>query len=88
MRPYFVHIRNKVENNISVKGGTTVAITGDPDNGYKAGIARCSIKDNYCKKTGRILATGRAYEKSTQHTLPDDIQNLKAAETYIRNLIG
>ncbi|HET8687982.1 MAG TPA: hypothetical protein VFM18_15200 [Methanosarcina sp.] len=86
MRPYFVHIRNKTNDSIQVKGGTTVAIVGDPDNGYKAGIAKCSLKDNYCKSIGRQLATGRAFEKRTQMNLPDDITTMRDAESYVRQL--
>jgi hypothetical protein len=86
MRPYFVHIRPKTQNTFSIKGGITVAIVGDPDNGYKAGVAHCSKKDNYCKRAGRILAGGRAFENSTRINLPDDISNLKNAEQHVRAL--
>ncbi len=95
MRPYFVHVRAKqvlslgvLSERISCKGGATVAIVGDPDNGFKAGIAKCSVKDNYCKSTGRTLAAGRAFEKKTQLSLPDDITTMRAAEAYVRQLLA
>lgn len=87
MRPYFIHIRPKnVQTNC--KGGTTVAIVGDEDNGFSFGVAKCSLKDNYCKSTGRILATGRAYEKHTRIHLPDDISSLKDAEKHVRSIFA
>ncbi|HET8687267.1 MAG TPA: hypothetical protein VFM18_11485 [Methanosarcina sp.] len=88
MRPYFVHIRNKYNDVIATKGGATVAIVGDPDNGFKAGIAKCSLKDNYCKSTGRQVATGRAFEKRTQINLPDDITTMRDAESWARRLLA
>lgn len=92
MRPYFVHIRQSIVTDTadmitSCKGGATVAIIGDPDNGFKAGIAKCSKRDNYCKSIGRQLAAGRAFEKKTQLSLPDDIATMRDAESYVRSLI-
>jgi len=85
MRPYFIHIRpSNVQNNC--KGGKTIAVVGDEDNGYKWGIAHCSINDNYDKSKGRSLATGRAFEKKTQMNFPDDIRTVKQAEAHIRQL--
>lgn len=67
----FVHNR-KYENGLikSAKGGTTIAM--EPIQAWffdtlqigdffekKVGIARCSLEDNYCKKTGRDLAVSR-----------------------------
>lgn len=87
MRPYFIHIRPKnVQTNC--KGGTTVAVVGDEDNGYSFGVAKCSIRDNYCKATGRVLATGRAFEKRTRIHLPDDVPTLQAAEKHIRSILS
>jgi hypothetical protein len=60
----FLHIRNlHNENNgddsyISCKGGTTVAYEVDDDT-IRFAVAKCSIRDNYCRKTGRAIATGR-----------------------------
>ena len=89
-RPYFVHIRNSYETPfgkvIGCKGGTTVAISGNQDIGYKAAYARCSFNDNYCKRTGRTIAAGRLNSDFYAFSLPDDITDMKSAETYVRAL--
>jgi hypothetical protein len=85
-RPYFIHIRTKQEQQVQVKGGLTIAVIGDPDNGFRYGVAKCSPKDNYCKSTGRQLATGRAFEKKVGMSLPDDITTTAAAEKHLRTL--
>lgn len=84
-RPYFIHIRPKTETSVATKGGKTIAVVGDPDHGYRYGVAQCSIKDNYVKSKGRQLAAGRAFEKRTSFSLPDDIRTTKAAEEYLRH---
>lgn len=93
-RPYFVHIRHTQSvphlsgeaKSKTTKGGITLAIIGDADNGFRYGVAKCSIKDNYCKSKGRQLSTGRAFEKKTSLSLPDDIITTKAAEQHLRQL--
>ena len=90
-RPYFIHVRRiqttqaNGHREILVKGGTTIAVVGDQDNGFRYGVAVCSIKDNYCKSTGRQLSTGRAFEKKTSMSLPDDIKCMADAEKYLRH---
>ena len=88
MRPYFIHIRAKSAETKEtlVKGGVTIAVIGDPDNGFRYGTAKCSRKDNYCKSKGRQLATGRAFEKKLSMSLPDDITTVKDAEAHLRAL--
>ena len=85
MHPYFIHIRpSNVQNNC--KGGKTIAVLGDEDIPYVYGVAHCSDNDNYDKSKGRSLATGRAFEKKTRLHFPDDIQSMKQAESYVRQL--
>lgn len=85
MRPYYIHIRpTNVQTNC--KGGVTVAVVGNEDDGYTYGVARCSAIDNYDKSKGRSLATGRVFEKKTQMHFPDDIRSMKQAESHIRQL--
>lgn len=45
----------------SAKGGTTLAYI-EGDNFKLEAYAKCSVKDTYCKKTGRELATTRLHE--------------------------
>lgn len=41
------------------KGGITFAYEFLPDGKVKAAMARCSTKDNYCKRVGRAISRGR-----------------------------
>lgn len=50
----FLHVRIPE----SQKGGKTVAYEVDDDT-IRFAIAKCSHRDNYCRKTGRSIAFGR-----------------------------
>jgi hypothetical protein len=50
----YLHVRKE---NLQ-KGGTTVAYEVDDDT-IRFAVAKCSDRDNYCRKTGRSIATGR-----------------------------
>lgn len=56
----FLHIRkfHNVDDTLLGKGGTTVAYEVDDDT-IRFAIAKCSPRDNYCRKTGRVIALGR-----------------------------
>lgn len=59
----FIHIRpvkfGKVTE-AAEKGGTTIAYDFDPVTRIALySVAHCSKKDNYCKRIGRDVATGR-----------------------------
>lgn len=61
----YTHLRKKKmvlvpTTEISVKGGATVAWEYDDEGKriiYKASL--CSERDNFCRKTGRMIAAGR-----------------------------
>lgn len=75
MSTLFTHNRNGIVSNdfslsLDPRGGLTVAIEAPHTEvikqiqvgesfDQKVGIAKCSTKDNYCKKTGRELAISR-----------------------------
>lgn len=61
----FLHIRKTInpqpdmlKDIIQCKGGMTVAYEVDDDT-IRFAVAKCSIRDNYCRKTGRSIALGR-----------------------------
>lgn len=60
----FLHIRNRHGDDqnyeVTTKGGITVAyeVVNNGDEVHMA-TAKCSIRDNYCRKTGRTIAEGR-----------------------------
>jgi len=61
MEPYqIIHLKRRDSN----KGGITLCIMKynphSNNNHIKIGIARCSSKDNFNRKLGVIIATGRA----------------------------
>ena len=46
------------------KGGVTSAIIIDEDGEIiSSGVAVCSDQDNFCRRTGRAIAVGRAFKK-------------------------
>lgn len=48
----------------SLTGGYTKVEITTPEGEDLAGIAECSLKDNFCRKTGRELAIERALAKN------------------------
>lgn len=75
---------------IEVKGGHTVAYRFNDDKKelYYA-TSRCSKKDNFCKKTGRQLATRRIKVFSTlpYSTFPEGKPTYKNISNYFFNLL-
>lgn len=77
----FAHFRNFNEsgdvfgNVIEVKGGVTVAYEETEDrNGNEIvtyAVAHCSPRDNFCRKTGRVIAEGRLKAGKGVQTLED-----------------
>lgn len=54
----------EASDRILAKGGRTFASLLDEDGKeIEYGVAVCSKKDNYSKKIGRMIATGRALKK-------------------------
>ena len=78
---------------VAVKGGNTVAYVFD-DAGKRLlfSAARCSKKDNYCKRTGRELSASRLGEHTKQFSvaysdLPDGKPTYKNISAYFYNLL-
>lgn len=65
MTTRYTHIRAKTQNEygdsiISTKGGGTIAWQYEDDKQRIAyAIAACSKRDNFCRRTGRAVASGR-----------------------------
>lgn len=75
---YYKHIRlYDDEGNLKAKGGRTIAIELDGDN-YKVGIAECSKRDQYCKKTGREIAASRINSSLLPRQTIEDVLLAKA----------
>jgi len=55
----YIHERIIKNGVIQTKGGTTIAFIGDIESPISTGFSFVSKKDNYSKKLGRIIATGR-----------------------------
>lgn len=64
----FIHIRHQDKNSdfVSEKGGITIAytpstITTEDDDTFvcNIGVSFCSKKDSFCRRTGRLISTGR-----------------------------
>jgi hypothetical protein len=51
---------NGMQRVVNPRGGRTVVILTDPYHGIYTGVAQCADEDNYCKKTGRLVALARA----------------------------
>jgi len=56
------HYRVPKGTNVSPFGGLTCVTERTPE-GFRTGVALCSDKDNFCKKTGRELAYERFEHK-------------------------
>ncbi len=54
-KPFFFYIRKEQPS----ANGITVCLI-PTDGGFAPGVAICSESDNFCKKTGRSIAFGRA----------------------------
>jgi len=80
---HYRHVRRYTESSrLVATGGTTYAIEQDGEN-FKVGIAECSKRDSYCKKTGRELAASRL----AQTKLPrDTINKVLIDKTYFKPL--
>ena len=80
----FIHIRRGIGAGMQEKGGTTIAYSFNPESRQAAyAVAHCSSKDNYCKKIGRDVATGRLLNnKGGQVTVPEG----ESVANFIANL--
>lgn len=80
----FLHIRRMAGSAHGPlgKGGMTVAYEVDDDT-IRFAVAKCSQRDNYCRKTGRAIATGRL-NANKDHTIVHMIGT--PIEAILRNL--
>ena len=68
------HVRPvRTDNNqIATKGGKTIAIEVDENDTVLAyAEAKCHIKDNFCKRTGRVKAEGRLKSPRFRHEITE-----------------
>ncbi len=69
----FLHVRPQQDGKPTTRGGVTVAYVFNPemDQVDHWAYARCSSKDNFCRKTGRIIAEGRLHSpRQSRKILP------------------
>jgi len=75
---HYKHIRlYDDKGNLKATGGRTIAIEQDGIN-YKVGIAECSKRDQYCKKTGREIAASRINSSRLPRQIIEDVLLAKA----------
>lgn len=70
----FIHLREYTdswahEQEVSIKGGTTVAFKENEDGSVSFAIAKCSPKDNFCRRFGREASMGRLLKNKHVVTL-------------------
>lgn len=64
----YIHLRPRYDGFLMPTGGVTIAYDVDGDHAFYA-VARCSVKDNFCKRTGRAIASGRWHKQLEQGTI-------------------
>lgn len=64
----------------AVKGGKTICYREDPDGNIWYSVAKCSSKDNFCKRIGREVSLGRMRGK-TQSMLISKEERMKLEQT-------
>jgi hypothetical protein len=80
-RILYFHVRDGFEG-VANKGGGTAAFELQENGTWKVGIALCSEKDNFNRKLGRLIATGRlknapTYDiKGKEHPSFEDAQDV------------
>lgn len=56
----FLHIRPRhLDGTFMTKGGTTYAFTQNDDGSFSVAEARCHWNDNFCRRIGRAISSGR-----------------------------
>lgn len=93
LRVYFLHIRYEDENNsslFSTHGGVTIAYRYlSESKKWEVAVAECNIKDNFCKKIGRTIATNRLnWGDCHRLSLEYDDTQLKETTDEIRDYIN
>ena len=79
----FRHIRNYMtdyrtgENVISNLGGATIAYKEIGENKIRFAVALCSEKDNFSKKIGRTIASGRLKSDNQSQVVSMSYQDFK-----------
>lgn len=68
----FLHYRHVLnDGSIDSRGGITFAYV-EGEEGLSYATAQCSLDDNYNKKTGRAIASGRLLSEKYSMTFPRD----------------
>jgi hypothetical protein len=86
-KPYFIHIRTEFPG-INSHGGITIAVLWAPElDCFVFETAQCHTSENYNKKIGRAIATGRL-RKNGGIPLDHEIRTVKDAEQRLRRFYG
>jgi hypothetical protein len=85
-KPFFFYVRDRFMKSTSTNGVTVCFVPSEE--GFAPGIAVCSTRDNFCKKTGRDVAFGRAEKSFSTNTFVkaanyDELSN-KATELAMK----
>lgn len=84
----FYHFRHfigldGINGELDVKGGKTVAFEVEGDF-IRFAVANCSPKDNFCRRTGRLISEGRL--KSGRHQVVKLLANQSTFEAILEAL--
>jgi len=75
MKQRYFHIRNvelhPTHNEILPHGGVTISVTPAQRGFVTVRFSECSLKDNFCRRTGRSFADKRAGAGIPVESLPD-----------------
>ena len=71
----YFHLRPFME----MKGGATVKVTGDTENPAQVDVqwTKCSRKDMFCKKTGRVLSDKAPVKIVPLRYLPNELARIE-----------
>lgn len=84
----YLHLREKKHGNILPKGGMTVAYDVQ-DNIVKLAMAKCSKRDQYSRKRGRDISTGRFVDafvngNANRFVMMIPLFNMKATDAIVK----
>jgi hypothetical protein len=81
----YIHLRHQYDGLIMPTGGMTIAYDIDQDRVFYA-VARCSVKDNFCRRIGRTVASGRWDKQLNDGTIKSAIVVGNPRATVLRDL--
>lgn len=81
----YIHLRNRYDGYLMPTGGMTIAYDVDGDRVFYA-VAQCSVKDNFSRRIGRRVASGRWHKQLMDGTIKTVIMVGKPRESVLRDL--